>query len=47
MQKISQYSGVVFPDHKDLVDGISGRYGSIELHDDVIKTENISSVPGW
>ncbi|CAC5417390.1 unnamed protein product [Mytilus coruscus] len=46
MQGINQFQGFAFPDGKDVNDGMSSQYGSIQLLQSVVETENISAVPG-
>jgi hypothetical protein len=46
MQGLTQYQGFVFPDSKDVRDGISSNHGSIELPETVVTSENISAMQG-
>jgi hypothetical protein len=46
MQGLTQYQGFVFPDSKDVRDGISSNHGIIELPETVVTSENISAMQG-
>jgi hypothetical protein len=46
MQGLTQYQRFVFPDSKDVRDGISSNHGSIELPETVVTSENISAMQG-
>ena len=46
MQEMLQFDGFTFPDGRDVYDGMSTKFGKINLVDNIVETENISSAPG-